>query len=261
MPAVELTHGHFSWVDLITNDISRALPFYGTLFEWTHTVDPHPGATYHMLRKDGKAVAGMMEMPGGGDGSFPPAWVSYILVRDVDAAAARAPELGGAVQVPPRDIGEAGRMCLIQDPTGGSVGLWQAKDFTGAELFNEHGAHTWNELVSTDMPRAIPFYTALLGWGWQEMPLPGGAVYKVCTVQGRPNGGVMQMTSDWPEGIPSHWAVYFHVDDVDSAHAKAVELGGVAHVPPMDIPVGRFSVVGDPTGAVFSLFTRAAHVG
>jgi predicted enzyme related to lactoylglutathione lyase len=54
-------------------------------------------------------------------------------------------------------------------------------------------------------------------------------------------------------------AFRYTVDSVDRAAAKATELGGAVHMPPTDIPgVGRFAVVGDPQGAVFSPFTDAS---
>lgn len=258
MPGVDLKHGNFSWVDLVTDDTEGSVRFYQGLFGWSHSVDLMPQGQYHMFHRDEKVLAGMVEMPPAPEGQrFPPVWMSYVLVDDVDAAAARCTELGGTVLMPSRDITDAGRMCMIQDPTGGSLGLWQARGFTGADLFNEPGALVWNELVTRDVDTARAFYTDLLGWGWDPMPLPDGSTYHVCKVGDRPNGGVMAMTHDWPEGAPPHWAVYLQVDDVDASHARALELGATQHVAPQDIAVGRFSVVGDPAGAVFTLFQPA----
>jgi predicted enzyme related to lactoylglutathione lyase len=60
------------------------------------------------------------------------------------------------------------------------------------------------------------------------------------------------MDENWPEGLPTHWGVYFNVADCDATAAKATELGGSVHVPPTDIPnVGRFAMIEDPTGAHF----------
>jgi predicted enzyme related to lactoylglutathione lyase len=53
---------------------------------------------------------------------------------------------------------------------------------------------------------------------------------------------------------------YVGVEDVDAAAAKVTATGGTVHVPPTDIPnVGRFSVVADPHGAAFSLFSATTH--
>jgi Sigma-70, region 4 len=38
----------------------------------------------------------------------------------------------------------------------------------------------------------------------------------------------------------------------DEAAARTQELGGTVLLPPMDIPVGRFTIVADPQGAVFT---------
>ena len=60
-------------------------------------------------------------------------------------------------------------------------------------------------------------------------------------------------------GSPN-WLVYFMVDDVDAAVKKAGGLGaGPPIVPGMDIPnMGRFAVLKDPQGGVFSIFKPAA---
>jgi predicted enzyme related to lactoylglutathione lyase len=54
--------------------------------------------------------------------------------------------------------------------------------------------------------------------------------------------------------------VYFAVEDTDAAAGRAVELGGTVSVPPTDIEPGRFAVLGDPQGAVFSVLALAPHL-
>jgi hypothetical protein len=44
-------------------------------------------------------------------------------VDDVDDRAAKVKELGGTVCVPPTDIPNVGRFCVINDPTGAAVSL------------------------------------------------------------------------------------------------------------------------------------------
>ena len=61
------------------------------------------------------------------------------------------------------------------------------------------------------------------------------------------------MTEEWGD-IPPNWAVYFSVEDLDAAVEKVKTLGGAVHIPQTDIPnVGRFSVIGDPQGAVITM--------
>lgn len=257
MPPVDLRPGHFSWVDLITTDLDAGAAFYADLLGLDAEPSPMSHGTYVMLKKDGREVAGAIAIPPGSAGEFPPAWVSYVLVEDVDQATARCTELGGTT-LTTREIEGAGRMAMIQDPSGGAVGLWEAGAFTGAGLFNEPGTLTWNELVTRDMDACRAFYGELLGWQWEEMTMHDGSHYSVCTVGERANGGAMEMTAAWPEHTPSHWAVYFAAGDVDASAGRVGELGGQVLKGPWDVPeVGRLAVCQDPQGAVFTLFRQA----
>ncbi len=71
-------------------------------------------------------------------------------------------------------------------------------------------------------------------------------------------GGMMEINDQWGptwKDIPSHWMVYFMVKDVDERTTRATTLGAKVQVAPRDIPqVGRFAVLEDPQGAVFSIF-------
>jgi predicted enzyme related to lactoylglutathione lyase len=56
-------------------------------------------------------------------GGAPSHWMAYVAVDDVDAKARRVEELGGKVCVPPTDIPNTGRFCVITDPTGATLSL------------------------------------------------------------------------------------------------------------------------------------------
>ena len=57
----------------------------------------------------------------------PPHWNSYVTVANVDEAAKKAQSLGGKVLAPPFDVMDAGRMAVLQDPTGAVFQVWQAE--------------------------------------------------------------------------------------------------------------------------------------
>jgi predicted enzyme related to lactoylglutathione lyase len=81
----------------------------------------------------------------------------------------------------------------------------------------------------------------------------GPMTYEMLRAGEQDIGGMVPL--DAAHGIPSHWIGYLGVADVDAACAKADAIGGKTCVPPTDIPgVGRFAVVEDSTGAVFSPF-------
>ena len=112
-----LTHGAFSWHELMTTDVAGAKRFYGELFGWNTDTAPMEGTEYTVIKVAGNSVGGMMAMPPEVKG-MPPAWGLYVTVKDVDATARKAAELGGRVLRPPQDIPKVGRFCVLQDPQG-----------------------------------------------------------------------------------------------------------------------------------------------
>ena len=119
------------------------------------------------------------------------------------------------------------------------------------------GRIVWYENLSHDSKKARAFYSKLLGWG--EMPTPGNNDYTMFTRDGVPLAGAFQMPAgDAMKDVPAHWLMYVGVADVDAAVKKATGLGAKAIVPPNDVPnMGRFSVLEDPQGACFALWTPA----
>ena len=240
--------GTFSWTDLGTTDQAAATDFYTSLFGWDARDEPIPdGGVYTMASLGGRDVAGLSTAPPG----MPPVWTSYVTVEDADAAAAKASELGAGVMAGPFDVMDAGRMGVIQDPTGAVFALWQARDNVGAKLVNTHGALTLNQLNTPDPERASEFYSAL--FGWRIEPQAGGDVPYWGIFNGDVlNGGMMQVPAEGP--APPHWLVYFGHDDLDAAAQRIGEAGGVVIMPRTEVPGGEIVVAQDPQGAVFGLF-------
>jgi predicted enzyme related to lactoylglutathione lyase len=112
--------GAFSWAELMTTDVDKAIEFYSTLFGWTVREAPMEGFTYNVIAAGDHEVGGIMPLPPNAQ-SMPPIWGSYVTVEDVDATAAKAVELGGKILMAPRDIPDVGRFCLIQDPQGAMI--------------------------------------------------------------------------------------------------------------------------------------------
>ena len=97
-----------------------------------------------MARKDGKAVAALSQS------DQPPHWNCYVTVATADDAAAQAKELGGQLLAEPFDVFDAGRMAVVQDPTGAALAVWQPGTSIGAELVNVPGAMTWADVITSD---------------------------------------------------------------------------------------------------------------
>ena len=118
----------------------------------------------------------------------------------------------------------------------------------------KHGVFSWAELATTDVEGAKSFYTSLLGWTTESAPVEG-MKYTLIKAGDEQIGGIIGVQCETME-IPPHWGVYITVDNVDATSRKAEALGGTVIMPPTDIPkVGRFSVLKDPQGVVFSVIT------
>ncbi len=111
--------------------------------------------------KNGKPVAGMMPLMQEGQ---PPAWSSYVSVADAEATAARSRRPAARVIAEPMEVLDLGKMAVFADPSGAVFGIWQPGTFIGAELVNEPGALSWNELNTRDPEAAKAFYGAVFGW-------------------------------------------------------------------------------------------------
>lgn len=154
------------------------------------------------------------------------------------------------------DVGELGRMLVAADPQGAVFGVWQSREFPGAQIVNEPGALVWNQLSTPDPEAAGAFYRAALGL--EAAPIPEMPEFTGFNVKGRTIGGVQGM-ENLPEGVPPHWLVNFAVDDTDSTVAALVRAGGSVMAPPFDMEkVGRMAVVQDPQGAVFAVVAVGA---
>ena len=254
--------GTFSWPELSTSDQKAGVAFYRALFGWDLNEQPMgPTETYSMFQMRGMEVAAAYTMRAEEKQTgAPPHWNAYVTVKNVDESAKKAQELGGTVLAPPFDVMEAGRMAVLQDPTGAVFQIWQANKHIGAKILSEPGALCWTELTTTDTNAAETFYTQLFGWV-AKRSAPGAPMeYAEFSVNGVPGIGMMPKPAQMPAHIPSYWMPYFQVAGCDASAAKAKELGANVMVPPQDIPsTGRFAVVSDPQGAVFALFELKAR--
>jgi uncharacterized protein len=117
-----MNHGMISWSELMTGDVEGAKRFYSQLFGWKleKAQLEDESMEYTLVKVGDREIAGMMTLPAEAQGT-PPNWGIYITVDDVDATAAKAEELGAKICVPPRDIPQVGRFCVLQDPQGAYV--------------------------------------------------------------------------------------------------------------------------------------------
>lgn len=255
-----LPPGSFCWPELATTDQKSGAAFYRALFGWHVDDQPMgPTETYSMFKLRGREAAAACSLrPEERQHGVSAHWNTYITVKSADDTVKRAKELGGQAFAPPFDVTDAGRMAVLQDPTGAVFQVWQPNKHIGTRVQREPGALCWTELATRDTKTASTFYTQLFGWAAKAGSADSPMEYTEFSVDGTAVGGMMPMPAQVPAQVPAYWMPYFQVDDVDKACATAKAGGGSITVPPTDMPnVGRFAVAVDPQGAIFAVFKAA----
>ncbi len=248
--------GRFCWHELVTTDLALATKFYGELLGWTFRDNPSPtGGDYRMFSLGEVMTGGAIAAPSG----VPSGWLVYVAVDDADASAKKLTELGGKIMVPPTTVPDMLRFACAFDPQGAAFGILQPLGAGASQAPYEgpprSNTFCWDELHTRDTAAAKSFYSSAFGWTGKG-EADGSNGYWHWRNADKDIGG---MTSHMGgPNVPPHWLAYVAVSDVDAVTKKAVELGGKVLMPAMEIEkVGRFSVVQDPTGAVFSPFRSA----
>jgi len=105
------------------------------------------------------------------------------------------------------------------------------------------------ELQTKDTDKSRKFYESMFDWKLEQLP---GMDYTMINVGEGTGGGMMQNPVP---GMPDSWLPYILVDDVTVSTKKAKGLGATVCKDVTEIPnFGWFSVIIDPTGAVFGLW-------
>jgi predicted enzyme related to lactoylglutathione lyase len=114
--------GTVSWNQLVATRNNAA--FYAKLFGWQPTpFTPQGNQPFILFKTDPDMVGGVAGMVEKQKPETPSQWIPYVVVDDVDAALAKALALGATIRTPVKSIGEFGRIALIYDPEGATVGF------------------------------------------------------------------------------------------------------------------------------------------
>lgn len=126
-----------------------------------------------------------------------------------------------------------------------------------------HGTLSWADLISTDQAKAKTFYAELMGWDTEDTPMGPGQMYTFFKVDGHRVAAVGPMQQPMlDQGVPSFWANYITVDDVDALVDKVTEYGGTVVAPPFDVfEDGRMMTIQDPGGATVALWQAKNSIG
>ena len=122
VPEGDRPAGSFVWDELVTTDVAGAREFYAGVTGWGARDWDGP-VPYAMFTAGDATAAGLMARPP--EMQAPPAWIAYVNVDDVDAAAAKVKALGGVIHAGPFPVPTIGRIAVIGDPQGAVLGLIQ----------------------------------------------------------------------------------------------------------------------------------------
>ena len=114
LPGVATGAGRWRWFDLFTTNVGAAGRFYGKIAGLKSVRDPDAGPRHRVLKRDGKARAGMISIAGK---SVKPAWLPYVKVRNLRRTLARAHKLGGKI------VARNDEAAIIIDPAGAAIGV------------------------------------------------------------------------------------------------------------------------------------------
>lgn len=246
--------GRVVWRELLTADVDGAERFYGELLGWRFgAMGLGDGTPYPTIEAGGVPIGGLARMTAGA--RSPASWASYVSVPDIDGALHRASARGGSVVMGPLDVPGQGRVAMLADPWGASLGLYHAAT-SDAPLPDEpaEGTFCWETLVAPDRLAAASFYAEVIGW--TVGPAPGGGDAPILTAGGRPVADVQAAST----GAQRAWFTYVAVAALEPVRDRVARLGGAVHVPELRVPaVGRVAFVADPHGAAFGLLERGAR--
>jgi predicted enzyme related to lactoylglutathione lyase len=244
------------WTDLWTSDVEGSRTFYASLLGW-EALEPSPEfGGYFMFARDGVPVAGCM----GDMGDDLPAndtWKIYLSTEDIAATAHNTERAGGQILSPVMPVADLGTQVVFVDPTGANLGAWQPGTFPGFTVLDEPGAPSWFELYTRDFDAAMEFYRTVFPLEATVMSDSDEFRYTTLSAAGDSAevAGIMDAAAFLPEDVPSRWAIYWEVADVDAASATTRQLGGSVLEEAADTPYGRMATVTDPAGAQFKLRT------
>ena len=118
--------GAITWTDLTVENAEQIKDFYSAVVGWTPTGLDMGGYDDFVMNDPvtGNPISGVCHARGGNAG-LPPVWLIYVNVEDIDQSIARCVEMGGQALGVVRTMEGQGRYCVIRDPAGAALALFE----------------------------------------------------------------------------------------------------------------------------------------
>ena len=224
-PSAEHHVGKVVWADLVTPDLGAAERFYGGLFGWTFQTIHTGKSDYAVALSDGRPVGGLFQkaMPAGEHRQS--AWLTFIAVRDVDAAKQAALAQGAKVLSDSKNYPSRGRQAVLSDPEGAVFAILASSSGDAADFLADSGEWLWSSLLSKDPAAEAGFYQTLFGYDVFDLASDDGLEHMILSSDDFARASVNAFPGGSARRHP-HWLNFIRVDSTSDSVAKAVALGG-----------------------------------
>lgn len=118
--------GSILWHDLTVSDADKVSEFYSKVIGWEKQTFDMGGYNDYVMNISGTedTAAGICHARGS-NANIPPQWLIYVKVENLDSAMKACTDNGGRIIGDKRNMGEHGIYCLIQDPAGAHVMIFE----------------------------------------------------------------------------------------------------------------------------------------
>jgi uncharacterized protein len=245
--------GKVVWADLVTPDLAAAERFYGGLFGWTFQTIHTGDSDYALALADGRAVGGLFQksIPAGEQRQS--AWLTFIAVRDVDAAKRVALAHGAKVVADSRTYPARGRQAVLADPEGAIFAILASSSGDAPDFLAGRGEWIWSSLLCKDPAAEAGFYQDVFAYDVFDLASDDGLEHVILSSDDYARASANAFPGESVRRHP-HWLNFVRVENTADSAAKAVALGGRMLVEPhADRHGGMVAVVADPAGAPVGL--------
>jgi predicted enzyme related to lactoylglutathione lyase len=249
-PRQEHHAGKVIWAELVTPDLVAAKRFYGGLFGWTFQDIRAGRVEYSVARLDGVPVAGLVQRPRPPGSQSQPAWLTFLSVTDVRAAARAIRDHGGRQLSSPHAYRQRGRQAVYADPQGAVFAIMNSRSGDPPDVLVAPGEWIWSALATRDPGTDAAFYQDVFGY----------EVFDASQADQSDSGHLVLASEQYarasinplPDSAPTHphWVDFVRVTDIAAAVSTATQLGGrVLAEPRQDRHGARVALIADPAGA------------
>lgn len=242
--------GEIYWFSLLSEDVEAAAQFYSEMFGWEIVPSPTGGL---MALRNGQPFAGLNSIEDRIPGASESLWLAAIAVTDPAKSVATARRLGATIHQDVTELAGWGSYALIQDPQGAPLLIVDpARSLGGTQGYS---GWRWAELWTHDTAAAVDFYSEVIGYDLEVVPV-GDEKYPVLRSSGKRNAGLVALDS---VEIAPRWAPYVGVTDLRGILVRVWEAGGRVLREPAEVDfaaagANRVALIADPSGAALFLY-------